>query len=212
MLLAALGSCKKEETKTSSVSQINKEVCNANTFKEDDGNFRLDEYTSAYQLSLQILDSLTCSKDYDIKSLHSLGYGSGGYIFCAPSINNTNSHLVIFPENLILSAFVIHNLQPFSNGGITLLPLKVYDYEIYDACDDDLLLDGKIYPNAVDSLFVVSNVYTTNFAAYQFNLTNVFNNPSTGTYPYYGPIQTTPRLTMDEFLLGVARSCYVNLH
>lgn len=212
LLLAALGSCKKEEAKSSSVSQLNSEVYNTGNPKKDAVGFRPDEYTLAYQMSLSILDSLSCSNDYDVKNLHSLGYFSGGYVFCVPSFNNVNAHLVIIPQNLILSAFVIHNLQAFSNGGVALLPLKVYDYEIYDACDNDLLLDGKVYPNIVDNFFVVSNVYTTNFAAYQFNLNNVFNNANINTYSYYGPNQGTIRLTMDEFLLGVAKGCYLNLH
>jgi hypothetical protein len=86
----------------------------------------------------------------------------------------------------------------------------MYDYEIYDACNTYVLLDGKIYPNSGDLLFTVSNVYISNFANYAYNLTPIFNTVNVGSYTYYGQVQGVTRLALDEFLYSVALSCYYN--
>ena len=201
-------SCQKEDASNEQKQPTNVEF----ELSDDDGmGLRADPYTIAYNAAAAIVsDSLDCSFIYDIDDMYCLGSFFSSYIFCVPTDYISGYYLILFPS--LSSAFVIHDVQGLPNFHYqTNTPPVYYNYEIYDACIDNLICKGRVYAQSGYSAFTVTDVVfdLTYLGSIEYNLLNMFNLLAVGTYTYQGIIQGQhSNLTRDEYLYSIAKECY----
>lgn len=203
LVAAIIVSCQKEERLGINSTQQQEET----DLTDDIGiDLRADQYTIAYQKTLEIIDSIGCSFDYDLNNMYSFGTCSAGYVFCVPTVY-PDYYVIIFPS--LSCAFALRNVEQLPNyNTFTLRPPYYYDFEVLDACFSEVLFEGELYPNSNNPLFVVTAVDLTNINTLDYNLNTLFSNVAVGSYTYQGVCQAQYyMLSLDEYLFSIAKQC-----